>query len=83
LLYNGGMKVVNSHLRVLVAQKELRERRNLSIRTIVRESGASRSAVQMLLANTMKQVPLDDLGMLCDWLPAEAGDILKAEEVPE
>jgi len=77
------MKVVNSHLRVLVAQKELREKRTLSIRTIVRESGASRSAVQMLLTNTMKNVPLDDLGMLCTWLPAEAGDILKAEEVPE
>jgi DNA-binding Xre family transcriptional regulator len=70
-------------LRVLVAQKELREKRNLSIRTIVRETGASRSAVQMLLANTMKQVPLDDLAKLCSWLPAEAGDILKFEEVPE
>jgi DNA-binding Xre family transcriptional regulator len=77
------MKVVNSHLRVLVAQKELREKRTLSIRTIVRESGASRSAVQMLLTNTMKNVPLDDLGMLCSWLPAEAGDILRAEEVPD
>ena len=77
------MKAVNSHLRVLVAQKELREKRNLSIRTIVRESGASRSAVQMLLTNTMKNVPLDDLAMLCSWLPAEAGDILRFEEIPD
>jgi putative transcriptional regulator len=68
---------------VLIAQKELREKRNLSIRTIVRESGASRSAVQMLLTNTMRQVPLDDLGMLCTWIPCEAGDILRAEEVPD
>jgi len=83
LLYNGGMKVVNSHLRVLVAQKELREKRNLSIRTITKESGASRSTVQRLLTNTMKQVPLDDLARLCEWLPAEAGDILRAEEVPD
>ena len=74
---------MNSHLRVLVAQKELREKRNLSIRTIVRESGASRSAVQMLLTNTMKNVPLDDLAMLCSWLPAEAGDILRFEEIPD
>jgi putative transcriptional regulator len=37
----------------------------------------------MLLANTMKQVPLDDLARLCAWLPAEAGDILRFEEVPE
>jgi len=77
------MKTVNSHLRVLVAQKELRERRNLSIRTITKESGASRSAVERLLNNTMKQVPLDDLSKLCAWLPAEAGDILRFEEVPD
>ncbi len=74
---------MNSHLRVLVAQKELREKRNLSIRTITKESGASRSTVQRLLTNTMKQVPLDDLAMLCAWLPAETGDILRFEEVPE
>jgi putative transcriptional regulator len=37
----------------------------------------------MLLTNTMKNVPLDDLAMLCAWLPAEAGDILRAEEVPD
>ena len=74
---------MNSHLRVLVAQKELREKRNLSIRTITKESGASRSTVQRLLSNTMKQVPLDDLAALCAWLPAEAGDILRFEEVPE
>jgi DNA-binding Xre family transcriptional regulator len=77
------MKEVNSYLRVLVAQKELRERRNLSIRTITKESGASRSTVERLLNNTMKQVPLDDLAKLCAWLPAEAGDILRAEDVEE
>jgi DNA-binding Xre family transcriptional regulator len=74
---------VNSHLRVLVAQKELRERRTLSIRTITSESGASRSAIERLLNNTIKQVPLDDLGKLCSWVPCEAGDILRAEEVPD
>ena len=71
---------MNSYLRVLVAQKELRERRTLSIRTITNESGASRSTVERLLNNTMKQVPLDDLAKLRAWLPAEAGDILRVEE---
>jgi len=74
---------VNSHLRVLVAQKELREKRTLSIRTITAESGASRSAVERMLNNTIRNVPLDDLAKLCSWLPAEAGDILRAEEVPD
>lgn len=77
------MKVVNSHLRVLVAQKELRERRTLGIRVITHESGASRSAVQRLLNNSIRNVPLDDLRMLCMWLPCEVGDLLRLEEVTD
>ena len=74
---------MNSHFRVLIAQKELREQRTLSIRTIVTETGASRSAVQRLLNNTIKQVPLDDLAVLCTWIPCEVGDLLRLEDVPE
>jgi putative transcriptional regulator len=77
------MKVVNSHLRVLVAQKELREKRRIGIRVIVGEAGASRSAVERLLNNTIKQVPLDDLAALCEWVPCEPGDILRLEPLPE
>jgi putative transcriptional regulator len=76
------VKVVNSHLRILVAEKELRERRRLPLRVIVAESGASRSAVQRLLNNTIRNVPLDDLAALCEWLPAEPGDILRLEPAP-
>ncbi|HEU4322915.1 MAG TPA: helix-turn-helix transcriptional regulator [Roseiflexaceae bacterium] len=74
------MKTVNSHFRVLVAQKELNERRRIGIRVIVEESGASRSAVERLLNNTIRNVPLDDLARLCLWLQCEPGDILKLEE---
>lgn len=75
------MKTVNSYLRVLVAQKEVRESRKLPIRTITAESGASRSAIQRLLNNSIKNVPLDDLARLCVWLPCEVGDLLKLDEV--
>lgn len=74
---------MNSHFRILVAQRELRERRRIGIRVIVEESGASRSAVERLLNNTIKQVPLDDLAMLCEWLKCEPGDILRLEPLPE
>jgi DNA-binding Xre family transcriptional regulator len=80
---NRRVKVVNSHFRVLVAQKELREKRRIGIRVIVEEAKASRSAVERLLNNTIKQVPLDDLAMLCEWLGCEPGDILKLEPLPE
>jgi DNA-binding Xre family transcriptional regulator len=79
----GRVKVVNSHFRVLVAQKELREKRRIGIRTIVQEAGASRSAVERLLNNSIKQVPLDDLASLCEWVPCEPGDILRLEPLPD
>jgi DNA-binding Xre family transcriptional regulator len=75
------MKTTTSQLRVLVAQKELRERRRISIRTIVDETGASRSAVQRLLNNNMRLVPLDDLAALCTWLPCNTGDLLRVEDL--
>lgn len=77
------MKVVNSHFRVLVAQKELRESRRIGIRTIVEETGATRSAVQRLLNNTIREVPLDALAALCEWVPCEPGDILRLEPLPD
>jgi len=75
------MQVVNSHLKSIVALKEARERRRIGILTIVRESGASRPAVQRLLNNTIKNVPLDDLKNLCVYLNCQPGDILKLEEI--
>jgi len=77
------VKVVNSHFRVLVAQKELREKRRIGIRVIVEETGANRSAVQRLLNNTIREVPLEALARLCEWVPCEPGDILKLEPLPE
>ena len=74
---------MNSHFRVLIAQKELRERRKLGIRVIQAETKASRSTIERLLNNTIKQVPLDDLGRLCEWVPCEVGDLLRLEAVPD
>lgn len=74
------MKVVHSYLRILVAQKEVREGRKLPVRVITLESGASRSAVERLLNNSIKNVPLDDLGCLCEWVPCAVGDMLVLED---
>ena len=79
----GGMKAVNSRLKLLVAEREMRDRRKLGIRTITEESGASRSTVERLLSNTIKRVPLDDLGALCAYFQCNVGDILTYEDVPQ
>jgi DNA-binding Xre family transcriptional regulator len=77
------MKVVNSRFRILVAEKELRERRKIVVRTITTETGASRSAVEMLLNNTIRHVPLDDLALLCAWVPCEVGELLVLNDLPD
>ena len=74
---------VKSYLRVLVAQKEVKEDRKIGIRVITAETGASRSAVERLLNNTIKNVPLDDLARICGWLPCAVGDLLVLENVAE
>ena len=74
---------MNSRLKLLVAEKEMRERRTLGIRTITAESGASRSTVERLLNNSIRRVPLDDLGALCSYFHCEVGDILQAEEAEQ
>ena len=74
------MKAVNSKLKLIVAERELRDRRRLGIRTIASESGASVSTVQRLINNTIKNVPLDDLGRLCGYFGVSVADILIYEE---
>jgi DNA-binding Xre family transcriptional regulator len=77
------MKIVRSRLKVLVAEKAIREGRRLSLRTIAAESGASLSTVIRLDNNKIKMVPLDDLAHLCIWVPCDVGELLRIEEVPD
>lgn len=77
------MKVVNSHLKLIVAQKEMREGRRLGIRTIATESGASRPTVQNLLNNRWNHIPRDDMAAICRYFDVTPGDIFKLEDAPE
>ena len=74
------MKVVVSRLKTLIAEKEIKERRTIGIRTIVAESGASIATVQRMLNNTIKRPPLDDVAALCSYLDCEIGDLFRLEE---
>jgi putative transcriptional regulator len=70
-------------MRLLVAAKEHRERRKLSLRTIVQETGVPISTVQALMNDAARRVELDDIGKLCTWIPCEVGELLRLEDVPE
>lgn len=82
-MYNGGMKIVRSRLKVLVAEKAIRDGKRYSLRKVAAESGASLSAVVRLDNNSIKLVPLDDLAKLCTWLSCDVGELLTMVEVPD
>ncbi len=71
---------MNSRLKILIAEKEMQERTRLGIRRIADESGASVSTVQGLLNNTLRRIPVDDLGAICRYLGCDVGDILSMQE---
>lgn len=65
-----------SLLPVLIAARGANEGRRYTIKMIVAASGASRSAVEKLLNNTMQRIPAHDVALLCRWLGVGVGDIL-------
>lgn len=74
---------MNSRLKVLIAEKELRDNQRYSLRTIARDSGAALPTVVRLMNNSIKNVPLEELAKLCAWGKWQVGDILRADEVAE
>jgi putative transcriptional regulator len=82
MIQSGGMKTVRSHLRIAVAAYEHRTGKRVGIRSLAEQAGVSVSIVQGLMNDTMKRVPLDDLGKLCVYLGCDVSDVLKLEEVP-
>lgn len=74
---------MKSQLRILLAQKSHREGRTISLREVVRDTGVPISTVMGMANNTIRRVPLDELGELCRYFNCEVGELLKLEEVPD
>jgi putative transcriptional regulator len=74
------MKVVRSQLRLLLAAKEQREGRSISLREVVRTTKVPISTVYGLANNSIRRVPLDELGTICRYLNCDVGDLLRMEE---
>ncbi len=73
---------MQSRLRLLVAEKEMREQRRISLRKFAEESGAPISTIHRLMNNTIKRIPLDELGAICRYLDCDVGDLLYMAEQP-
>lgn len=74
--------MIRSRLRLLIAQKAMRDRRSYSVRAVIRESGASRPTVEGLYRETLKRLPLADLDKLCRWFECTPNDLLWLADEP-
>ena len=72
----------NSYFKSLVAEREVRERRKLGIRTIAKETGANISTVQRLMTNDLRRPPLDELALICAHFGCTLNDIFRLEDAP-
>lgn len=77
-------QIVN-RVRILVAEKEVRDRRQYSLRDIAGETGLSINTVSDYLKGNVTNFYGHVLIAFCDWLDCQPGDILKREvtESPE
>jgi len=80
LLEEESMKIVRCRLRILLAEKADRERRTISLRKATRETGVPISTIMGLANNTIKEVPLESLAILCSYLNCNVGEILRLED---
>jgi putative transcriptional regulator len=74
------MKMIRSHMRMLLAAKSQREGRTISLREVQRDTEVPISTVMGMANNTIKRVPLEELNALCEYFECDIGDLLKREE---
>jgi len=74
---------VQSNLLYLLAAKQRQEGRNISFRSIARETGLTEYTVRGFAHNTLREYPVDAITALCHYFGCEVGDLLRLEEIPE
>lgn len=74
------MKVVRSQFRLLLAAKEQREGKRISIRSIARELSLNEYTVRGFANNTLHEYPAKAIAALCIYLGCQVGDLLILEE---
>jgi putative transcriptional regulator len=77
------MKIVQTNLRVLVAQKEIKDRRRISLLTLAAETGLNKNTIYGLANNTTREYPRDVLATLCTYFDCDICDLLFLADVPD
>jgi putative transcriptional regulator len=71
--------MIRSQLKLLIAQKELKERRSISYRVIEREADVPASTLSRLATDKMTRFEAETLSALCKYFECDIGDLLRYE----
>lgn len=74
---------MRSYLKVRLAEKAMRDGRNISLRAVAREADVPLSTVNRLADNTIREIPVDALTKLCLYLQCQVGELLILDDVPD
>lgn len=74
------MRIV-SRFKVLLAEKEIREKRQITLKDVSRETDVSIYTVTGFANNTLREIPSDALLKLCEYLNCEVGDLITKSEI--
>lgn len=69
------MRIV-SRFKVLLAEKEIREKRQITLKDVASETGVSIYTVTGFANNTLREIPSDALLKLCEYLECEVGQLI-------
>ena len=75
---------IYNRLGILIAEKELREHRKITYRTLAHETGINLTTVNLYMTQKLNRFDGETLVKLCDYFGVQPGDILiYTKEPPE
>jgi putative transcriptional regulator len=67
---------VYNRLKILIAEKEFREKRKLTYRIIAKETGISKATLTLYMSQKADRVDLNTVSTLCEYFECQPGDLL-------
>jgi putative transcriptional regulator len=68
---------IQNRLKVLLAEKELRENRKLTYRTVAKETGLAIDTLTAYMTQRVNRFDKSTLETMCNYLSCDVGDLLK------
>jgi DNA-binding Xre family transcriptional regulator len=72
------MRII-SRFRILLAEKETREKRRISLLTVALETGVSIYTIKKLNTDDLREFPIEAMAALCEYFACAPGELFTQE----